>query len=129
MSVRYARLFPALGVIAVIGAAAAPALAHHSFAMFDNQKTLSLDGTVKDFQWTNPHTWVQLVVKEPNGKETEWSIEGSSPNALARSGWKRTVLKPGDRAVVVIHPLKDGTNGGSLVSASINGVPVGNARP
>jgi hypothetical protein len=128
MSVPYIRLLSALGVSASLGALAAPAIAHHSFAMFDNQKALSLDGTVKDFQWTNPHTWVQLVVRDASGKDSEWSIEGGSPNALARSGWKRTALKPGDRAVLIIHPLKDGTNGGSLVSASVNGVLIG-ARP
>jgi hypothetical protein len=102
----------------------APVQAHHSFAMFDAQKTLKLEGTVKEFQWTNPHTWVQLVVKQPNGTEEEWSIEGASPNALSRQGWSRLVMKPGDKAVISIHPLKDGTHGGALVSATVNGKPV-----
>jgi hypothetical protein len=115
--------------LALIALAAAPASAHHSFAMFDNQKNLSLDGTVKEFQWTNPHSWIQLVVKDPaTGKDVEWSIEGGSPNGLSRSGWHRTSLKPGDKAVAIIHPLKDGTNGGSLVSVSVNGVKIGGAR-
>ena len=110
--------FAALVAAGALGMAGA-ASAHHSFAMFDSQKTLSLDGTVKDFQWTNPHTWVELVVRDASGKENEWAIEGGSPNALARTGWKRTVLKPGDRAVLVIHPLKDGTHGGSYVSITL----------
>jgi hypothetical protein len=118
----------ALGAAAAVALWAAPAFAHHSFAMFDNQKNLTLEGTIKEFQWTNPHSWVQLVVKDPSGKEVEWSIEGASPNGLSRRGWKRTSLKMGDKATVVIHPLKDGTNGGSLVSVSINGQSIGNAQ-
>ncbi len=118
----------ALAGVAVVSLAAPPAFAHHSFAMFDAQKNLTLDGTVKDFQWTNPHSWVQLLVKDASGKEVEWSIEGGSPNGLSRNGWKRTSLKPGDKATVVIHPLKDGTNGGSLVTVMVNGQLIGNAR-
>jgi hypothetical protein len=113
----------------ILGAAAlsaSPALAHHSFSLFNEQKTLTLEGTVKEFQWTNPHAWVEVLVKNSVGKEEEWSIEGASANAMARQGWSRQALKPGDRVIVVIHPLKDGTNGGSLVSASVNGQPVGN---
>src|ERR1700742_1591259 len=117
------------GVAAVSLSAAAPASAHHSFAMFDNQKNVTLEGTVKEFQWTNPHSWIQLVVKDPaTGKEVEYSIEGGSPNGLSRAGWKRTSLKPGDKAVAIIHPLKDGSNGDSLVSVSDNVVQIGVAR-
>jgi len=115
----------AVMALTLSAAGAAPALAHHSFAMFDNQKTVTLEGTVKEFQWTNPHTWIQIVVKDPSGKDVEWSVEGGSPNGLSRQGWKRQSLKPGDKASVVIHPLKDGTNGGSLVSATVNGQPIG----
>ena len=123
------------GKLALVGLAAAaavsasaPAFAHHSFAMFDNQKNVTLEGTVKEFQWTNPHSWIQLMVKDPSGKDVEWSIEGGSPNGLSRGGWKRTSLKPGDKATVVIHPLKDGTNGGSLATVTVNGVQIGGAR-
>src|SRR6201996_1269654 len=118
-----------LAGVAMVSLTAAPAaFAHHSFAMFDNQKNVTLEGTVKEFQWTNPHSWIQLVVKDASGKEVEYSIEGGSPNGLSRSGWKRTSLKPGDKAIAIIHPLKDGTNGGSLVSVSVNGVQIGGAR-
>jgi len=106
-----------------------PALAHHAFAMFDTNREVLLDGTVKEFQWTNPHTWVQLLVKDPSGKEVEWAIEGSSPNNLARFGWNRNSLKSGDRAQVVVHPLKDGTIGGSLVKITVNGQVVGAPKP
>lgn len=123
----YKNLMALMGV-AVASLTAAPAMAHHSFAMFDNQKSVTLEGTVKGFQWTNPHSWVQFVVKDPaTGKDVEWSIEGGSPSGLARQGWKRTSLKPGDRAEIIIHPLKDGSNGGSLVNASVGGVRIGAA--
>jgi hypothetical protein len=114
----------ALG-LTLASAGAAPAVAHHSFAMFDNQKTVTLEGTVKAFQWTNPHTWIQIVVKDPSGKDVEWSVVGFSPNGLSRQGWTRQSLKPGDKASVLIHRLRDGTNGGSLVSATVNGQPIG----
>ena len=115
-----------LGLATAVLATALPAAAHHSFAMFDYSKNVTLTGTIKEFQWTNPHAWVQLVVKDPaTGKDVEWSIEGGSPNMLARTGWKRTSLKAGDKAAIVMHPLKSGEMGGSLVSASVNGVPVG----
>lgn len=96
--------------------AAGQASAHHSFAMFDNAKEVVLDGTVREFQWTNPHSWVQLTVVE-NGQSVEYSIEGQSPNGLARRGWTRNSLKAGDRVKVSIHPLKDGTKGGSFMKA------------
>ena len=105
--------------------AALPAGAHHSFAMFDFTRTVTIHGTVKEFQWTNPHTWIQLMVVDSSGKEAEWSIEASSAITMSRQGWTRAALKPGDHVVVVIHPLKDGTRGGSLVSAEVNGQPIG----
>jgi hypothetical protein len=107
---------------------AAPAFAHHSFAMFDNAKSLTLDGTIKEFQWSNPHCWVQLLVTAPSGEEVEWSLEGTSLNRFARLGWTRTTLKPGDKATVVIHPLKDGTSGGALVTVTVNGKVIGDAH-
>ena len=90
------------------------AMAHHSFAMFDSTKVVVLDGTVRDFQWTNPHSWIQLVVSE-NGHPTEYSIEMGSPNNYSRHGWNRNSLKAGDRIKASIHPRKDGTKGGSFV--------------
>ena len=116
-----------LGAIGLI--LAGPALAHHAFAMFDTNREVVLEGTVKEFQWTNPHTWVQLLVKDPAGKEVEWSIEGSSPNNLARFGWTRNSLRSGDHVQAVIHPLKDGSIGGSLVKITVNGQVVGAAKP
>jgi hypothetical protein len=97
------------------------ASAHHSFAMFDNKQEKVLNGTIKELQWTNPHIWVQVLVGDPAGKVVEWSIEGGSPNNLARKGWSRNSMKVGDKVVLTIHPLKNGDNGGSLVKVTING--------
>jgi len=104
---------------------AGAAWAHHSFAMFDNQKTVVLQGTVKEFVWTNPHSWVNLMIRDASGKDIEWQIEGSSPNGLARRGWSRTSLNPGDKAEVTIHPLKNGAPGGMVVSVKVNGQLIG----
>lgn len=103
----------------LLGAAALPALAlaHHSFSMFDAQKEVVLKGKVKDFQWSNPHTWIQLDVADASGKVVEWSIEGGSPNLVGRQGWKRNTFKPGDEVVITVHPLRDGQPGGSFVRA------------
>jgi hypothetical protein len=112
-------------MVAMAAASAGPAAAHHSFALFDPSKSMTLEGQVKQFQWTNPHTWIQLIVVDQAGKDAEWSIEGASAATMARQGWSRTALKPGDHVVVVIHPLKDGSSGGSLVSATVNGQAIG----
>jgi hypothetical protein len=102
---------------------AAPVLAHHSFAMFDTQKTVTLNGTVKEFEWTNPHSWIMLMVMDPQtGDVVQWSIETGGPADLTRHGWKRTSLMPGDKATVLVHPLKNGKFGGDLMSATVNGV-------
>lgn len=97
---------------------ATPALAHHSFALFDQNKSSVVVGTVKEFQWTNPHVWVQLNVAGPNGAVQEWGIEGSTPGILGRRGWTRHSLQPGDKVSVTIHPLKNGDHGGSLVKVT-----------
>lgn len=96
-------------------AAAVPAQAHHSFGMFDNTREIWLEGSIKDFQWTNPHAWIQVIVKNAEGEEIEWSLEGGSPNILSRNGWKRTVLQPGDKVRILIYPLKSGEPGGSFL--------------
>jgi hypothetical protein len=112
-------IFSAAAALTVIASVAS---AHHSFAMFDQAKEVTLEGTVKELQWTNPHIWVQVMAKDPaTGKEVEWSIEGGSPNNLARKGWSRNVMKAGDKISIVIHPLKNGEHGGSLMKATING--------
>jgi hypothetical protein len=92
------------------------ALAHHSFAMFDVRNEVTVSGTVREFQWTNPHSWLQLNVQR-DGKTVEYSIELGSPNTMSRRGWRRTSFKPGDRVTVTMNPMRDGSPGGSLISA------------
>jgi hypothetical protein len=101
----------------VLTCVAGTVLGHHSFNMFDDKKEVVLRGQVKEFQWSNPHTWIQLNVTEASGKVVEWSIEGGSPNLLGRQGWKRNSLKPGDQIEVTIHPMRDGQPGGSFMRA------------
>ena len=101
------------GVAAAAGiAVAAPVLAHHSFAMFDQKKVMTLDGTVKEFQWTNPHSFIELEVAGQGGRTTHWSIELNSPNNLKRQGWSRTSLKAGERISLRMNPLRNGNPGG-----------------
>jgi Family of unknown function (DUF6152) len=99
--------------------AAHPIAAHHSFAMFDRDKQVTLSGTVKEFQWTNPHIFIQLMVTNPEGAAQEWSIEGASPNMLFRRGWTNQSFKPGDKVTLVVNPLKDGSRGGNFVMAHL----------
>jgi Family of unknown function (DUF6152) len=102
------------------------ASAHHSFATFDENHAVTLVGVVKEVQWTNPHIWVEVLVKSPdNGQDVQWSIEGGSPNGLNRAGWKRTSIKAGDAIEITIHPLKDGSHGGSMMTVKVNGQPIG----
>ncbi len=97
-------------------AVAPPALSHHSFAMFDARSEVTLSGTVREFQWTNPHGWLQLTVPR-GGASVEYSIELGSPNSMSRRGWRRTTFKPGDKVTLVINPMRDGSAGGALVYA------------
>jgi len=96
----------------------APTSAHHSFAMFDMQKKVTLQGAVVRFKWTNPHSWLELDVAGKTGTD-RWAIEMTSPNNLALEGWKRTTVKPGDKVVLIVHPLRDGGKGGSFVGVRL----------
>jgi len=109
-----------LVLAAVTGAAAlaVPALAHHSFAMFDQKKIVTLEGTVTEFQWTNPHAFIELDVAGA-GKVSHWSIELNSPNNLKRQGWTRTAVKPGDKVTLRMNPLRDGQPGGLFLDVRL----------
>jgi hypothetical protein len=98
--------------------------AHHSFAMFDFQRDVTLVGTVKEFQWGNPHVFIDVLVPGDSGASV-WSVEMTSPSHLVRNGWKPMTLKAGEHITVVIHPLRDGRNGGAYVAAiRADGTPV-----
>lgn len=92
------------------------AMAHHSFAMFDMTKSVRLEGTVKRFDWTNPHSWIFLEVAGPGTTTEQWTIELPSAGALAREGWNKNYLRVGERVVLQVNPLKDGRKGGNLES-------------
>ncbi|MBI2149994.1 MAG: hypothetical protein HYU27_05245 [Acidobacteria bacterium] len=98
-------------LLAVLFAVPLPVLAHHSFAAeFDRGKPVKVEGTVAKQQWTNPHIWIYVDVKNQNGTLTQWQCEGGSPNTLSRQGWSKTTLKPGDRVTIEGFRAKDGTN-------------------
>jgi hypothetical protein len=114
------KLGVAFAAAALTMAVVLPSWAHHSFAIYDRTKTLTIKGTVKSFQWTNPHCVVWVVIKpEGGGDAQEWSIETTSPGVLTRSGWTRHSLNPGDRVSVVFNPLRDGSHGGGLNSVTL----------
>ncbi len=106
--------------------APAAAQAHHSFAMFDQSKQVTVAGTVRDFQWTNPHAFIEL--EDAQGKT--WGVELNSPNNLVRQGWKRTIIKAGDKVSVVLNPLRDGRPGGLFTTLTLpDGRVLGNPKP
>ena len=102
-----------------LAALAGPAFAHHSGAMFDRSKEQTIVGTVKEFNWTNPHSSFAVVVTGPDGAEVLWDVEMNGPNNLVRQGWKRTTLKPGDKVSVILNPLRDGRAGGWYVGVTL----------
>jgi len=97
---------------------AVPAEAHHSMAMFDQTKIVVLNGTVKQFQWTNPHCYIQLMVKDASGAEKEWSLEMGAPMYLYAKGWRPASLKAGMPIKVTINPLRNGEPGGIVLTAN-----------
>ena len=95
---------------------AAPAVAHHSFAMFDATKNITLEGTVKNFEWTNPHMWLYVVVPQANGAPVEYPLEMMAVQGAVKLGWKPDSVKAGDKISFEFHPLRDGHPGGQLIS-------------
>ncbi len=105
---------------------AAPAFAHHSFAMFDATKVVTLEGTVKSFEWTNPHMWLTVSVPQASGAPIEYPLEMQGIAGAVKLGWKRDSAKAGDKITVNIHPLRDGTHGGQLLNVVLgNGTKLG----
>ena len=101
-----------------LAAIALPAAAHHSYAMFDMNKTVVLDASVTRFKWQNPHAFIEANVTARGGPE-RWAIEMTSPNNLAQEGWRRTSLKPGDRVRIWVHPLRSGARGASYAGVRL----------
>ncbi len=115
--VRAPLLFVLMAAVGGIG----PASAHHSYAMFDGNNVVTFDATVKEFQWTNPHSWLQVMVLDDKGVAREWSLELGPLVALHRWGWKPHSVNPGDKVKVSLYPLRDGSRGGRLMSIVLPG--------
>jgi len=104
---------------ALLGGVTAPATAHHSFAMFEKKKVVTIEGVVKQFAWTNPHVLIDVNVPDERGGTTRYRIESASINILMHQGWKKSAIKPGDRVTIVFSPLKNGLPGGLLVQVTL----------
>ena len=107
-----------------------PALPHHSNVAFEVTKVVTISGTVKDFAWRNPHTWVVLTVDDGKGGKTDWAIEGRAPGVLMRAGWTRSSLKPGDTITIDMSPARDGSKTGLIARVTkADGTILPNAPP
>ena len=106
--------------VVIASAIAVPAVAHHSFAMFDAQKTVSLEGTVKELEWTNPHAWLRIMVNDQKlNRPVLWAFEMSSPARMTTIGLRADSVKPGDKVTVTFHPMRDGSRGGQFMQAKL----------
>jgi len=115
---RYVRLVGIL--IGGLAASGVTARAHHSFAPFDLTMEKTITGTVSRFEWTNPHSWIWVDVPNDKGGVDAWAVEGMSPNYLARRGWSKSTLKPGEKITISVRPLKSGDKGGMFVRATLS---------
>ena len=111
----YAAALSALTMFVIAG----PVWAHHSFTMFDMSKHITLNGTVTSFEWTNPHSYIEIDVPDEKGNVKHWSIELGSPSILMQAGWKFSTLKAGEKLTLIINPLKNGNAGGFLSQANL----------
>ena len=121
-------IFAAIGVVG-LALGAPPAWSHHSGAMFEPEKVVTLEGTVKEFEYTNPHSWLYVLVRDDKGSETLWGIEAEGPSALMRAGIKANALRPGDKVTVRTRPLRDGRPAGAWVTVTTSDGEVLNPRP
>lgn len=118
----------ALSAIAVIVFSAVPAPAHHSNSAYQVDEIITLVGVVKEWRWSNPHTWLHMIVRDENGEEQEWAVEGRAPGVLRRAGWSRTVLEAGETVTVHASPAKDGSRIGIIARVTkADGTVLGNS--
>jgi Family of unknown function (DUF6152) len=102
------KLLVYLSLIASVGVISLPVSAHHGAAEYDNTRSVSIQGTVTEVKYLNPHVLILFAVKDDKGQSVEWTAESQSPNLLSRRGWSRSTLKPGDQITVTGHPVKNG---------------------
>src|SRR5262245_40373223 len=109
---------------------AVPAMSHHSNSAYQVDQIITLTGTVKEWKWSNPHTWLYMIVDDPKAGKVEWAVEGRAPGVLGRIGWDRTVLKPGEKVTVHASPAKDGSKVGIIARVTkADGTILGNSGP
>lgn len=104
------------GLAVALCLTATAAVAHHSGAMFDETKLVKFEGTVKTWQWSNPHSFLYLQITDAKGVEQTFQFETGSPNTMFRNGWRKDTFKPGDKVGIYAYPLKEGV-GGMMVTA------------
>jgi hypothetical protein len=110
-----------LGLMASMTALLADsALAHHSYAMFDQAKTVDAEAVVRIFEFTNPHATLWVYINDAQNQPVLWGLEAPGPQQLLRNGWERDTVKPGDKVKVMLNPLRNGTNGGSLIKLTLS---------
>jgi hypothetical protein len=111
---------------------AIPATAHHSQVMYDGDTEMEMKGVVEEFDWANPHTWLYVTITDESGAPSQWVFESNSTGQLTRVGWSADSIKPGDEVTVIMHPLRDGTRGGTIVAVHMPDgtvLPSGGMRP
>jgi len=113
------RYIPFASIAAAVLALAGPVHAHHSFAMFDKNRLVTVQGKVSKVEWTNPHVYIFVDVPDAKGGKTQYALECNSPNVLMRTGWKPTMLKAGDAVTVGLYPLRNGHPGGLLDTVTL----------
>jgi hypothetical protein len=112
-------LFLTLVTLSLLAASVGPIAAHHSTVPFDSTRQTTLTGIVKEFDWTNPHTWIWINVPNDKGGVDLWGVEGMSPNYLGRRGWTKNTIKPGEKITIVGRPMKDGSKAAMFMSATL----------
>jgi hypothetical protein len=118
------KINPLLGVAAILAITAGPAVAHHSAAMFDHEQLVEVSGVVKEFQYTNPHSWLIVDVTNADGSVTTWGFEAEGPSTLMRAGIRKGLLPAGTEITIRGNPLRDGRPGAAWVDAVVNGEPI-----
>lgn len=132
MAPKYIRIAAGALALGSTGLLSMPAAGHHSQTMYDGDTEIEMRGVVEEFDWTNPHTWLYVTVEEESGAESHWVFESNSTGQLTRVGWAADSIKPGDEVTVIIHPLRDGTRGGTIVEVRMADgtiLPSGGMRP
>ena len=126
MIARYSNRAALIVAALCAGGSSAPVFAHHSFGLYDMGRTVEIDGTVAQMEWSNPHCWLFIRVDSSPAAQSGYGFEMTSVGEMTRRGWKKNAVKPGDRVKVRYHPLRDGRTGGLMMAViTADGKPIG----